>query len=426
VTLKKQSAVPTKTVLLIVCFVVMGAVSGFAQSKDDLYNRGNAAVAQGDAIAARDAFCAIKDDAFKDAKSQCTLYTGEATRALNRYNQNFFEGVQLKDQGKLADAAAKFRNVKAGERVADAQRQLQIVLKMIDDKKAADAQASQNAAAEGASKTRLDAGIEAYSRGDFNAAKAQLDGVTGAYQGQAQSYLSKIGSFNAKMSEARGYEAAKNYQAASAAFAEAARISSNGPGDPLAQVQRMATLASAGSAPVPAAPVKPIVKEIAKIDVAAYLAEGKKAAAKGDNKKARRFFNDVLAQDFKNAQAREGLDALPKEEAPKGGSVGEAEPILAKAILEYYDGKLNDSEDRLKFYCVQQTGKKEGMCKFYLGVIQATRYYLQGGGDANKAVKDAAESRFREAAAVNGFVVPEKLISPKILKMYQDATKAKS
>ncbi len=424
-TLKRSSAVPISRLFLLGCFFFLSAVPGLAQSSDDLYSRGQAAVSKGDAIAARDAFCAIKDAGFKDAKAQCTLYTGEATRAMNRFNQNFLEGVQLKDEGKLEQAAMKFRNVKAGERVADAQKQLQIVLDMIDKKKAADAQTSQNAAADSSAKTRLDAGVDAFNRGDFTGAKNQLDGVSGRYQGEAQNYLNRINNYNAKMSEGRGYEAAKNFGAAKASYTDAARIKPDGPGDPLGAVTRVSALEVAGSAPAPAAaPPKPIVREIPKIDVGQYLAEGRKAAAKGDFKKARRFFNDVIAQDFKNVQAREGLDALPKEEVAKGGSVGEAEPILASAILKYYRGNLSDSEDQLKYYCVQQVGKKEGMCKFYLGVILATRYYLGGGVD--NGLLNNAKGRFAEASAVSGFVVPEKLVSPKVLKLYQEeAAKAK-
>ncbi len=423
-TSKRSLAAPINKLILLGCFLLLSMVQAFAQSSDDLYAKGTAAVGKGDAIGARDAFCAIKDASYKDAKAQCTTYTGEATRQMNRYNQNYLEGLQLMQDGKLNEAEFKFRNVKAGDRMADAQRKLQEVADLKQKKAAADAAASQNAASDSASKTRLDAGVEAFNRGDFNAAKNQLDGVSGRYQGEAQNYLNRINNYNAKMSEGRGYEAAKNFGAAKAAYSAAAVIKADGPGDPLGAVTRVTAAEVAGSGSAPAAPVKPLVREIPKIDVGNYLAEGRKAAAKGDFKKARRFFNDVIAQDFKNVQAREGLDALPKEEVAKGGSVGEAEPILASAILKYYRGNLSDSEDQLKYYCVQQVGKKEGMCKFYLGVILATRYYLGGGTD--NSLLSSAKGRFKEASAVSGFVVPEKLVSPKVLKLYQEeAAKAK-
>lgn len=408
--------------------LVMASGSAWAQSKDDLYNRGTAAVSKGDAVAARDAFCAIKDDSFKDSKSQCTLYTGEATRALNRYNQNFLEGVQLKQEGKLEQAAVKFRNVKAGEKAADAQNQLQIVLKMIDDKKAADAQASQNAAADSAGKAKLDAGIDAYNRGDFTAAKNQFDGVTGRYQAEAQGYVNKINTYNAKMSEARGYESAKNFSAAKASYTEAARISPTGPGDPLGGVTRVSAAeasAAGGAAPSPAAPkvnAKAASKdEVKTVDVAKYIAEGNKLLAKGDLKKARRYFGDVLAQDPNNADAAAGMKTIKDKDTSSGpANAADEDPLLAAAIRKFYEGDYEQADYRLKNYIFQGQGKKMGLANFFAGATALSRYYL--GGATDQSLVADAKKKFKEAKGVEGFVVPEKLVSPKILKAFQDAS----
>jgi len=405
--------------------VLLAAGSAAAQSNDDLYNRGTAAVNKGDAIAARDAFCAIKDAAFKDAKTQCATYTGEATRQLNRYNQNYLEGLQLMQDGKLKDAEFKFRNVKAGDRVADAQQKLQQVLKMQQDKAAADAQASQNAAADAAAKQKLDAGIEAYNRGDFNGAKGHLDGVTGALQGQAQSYINRINSFNAKMSEARGYEAAKNFSAASNAYAEAARISSNGPGDPLGQVTRMATLAASAGAPPPTTTAKPAAKaskdEVKAIDVAAYIKEGQKLLAKGDLKRARRYFGDVLAQDPNNADAATGMKDIKAKDTSTGpAEASDDDPLLAAAIRKYYDGDYEQADFRLKNYIFNGLGKKMGLANFYAGATSLSKFYLGGGADQSLMID--ARKKFKEAKGVEGFVAPEKMVSPKIIKVFQEAS----
>ncbi|HUQ49734.1 MAG TPA: hypothetical protein VM056_03385, partial [Terriglobales bacterium] len=223
----------TNRFVILSSLVFLATTTAFAQSNDDLYNRGQAAVGKGDAIAARDAFCDIKDAGFKDAAKQCAEYKTAARVVENLHNSRYLQGVQLSQDGKLDEAEAKFKQVKYGDRVADAQRELQKVLKLKQDKASADAQASQSAAADTASKNRLDAGVEAYNRGDFNGAKNQLEGVSGRYQGEAQNYLSRINNYNAKMSEGRGYEAAKNFAAAKVAFTEAARIKPDGPGDPL-------------------------------------------------------------------------------------------------------------------------------------------------------------------------------------------------
>lgn len=427
----KSSRVPTR--LAFSLFVlVLACGSAWAQSNDDLYGRGTAAVGKGDAIAARDAFCAIKDAAFKDAKAQCATYTGEATRQMNRYNQNYLEGLQLMQDGKLSEAEFKFRNVKAGDRMADAQRKLQEVAKLKENKAAADAQASQSAAADGAAKTRLDAGVEAYNRGDFSAAKNQLDGVTGRHQGEAQNYLNKINTYNAKMSEARGYEAAKNFGAAKASYTEAARIRPDGPGDPLSAVTRVTALEASSSAsasgPPPAAP-KTVAKaskdEVKTVDAAKYIQEGQKLLARGDLKRARRFFGDVLAQDPNNAEAAAGLKAIKDKDTSTGpADAADDDPLLAAAIRKYYEGDYEQADFRLKNYIFNALGKKMGLANFYAGATALSKYHL--GGATDSGLMTDARKKFRDASGVEGFVVPEKLVSPKILKLYQEeAAKAK-
>ncbi|HUS19950.1 MAG TPA: hypothetical protein VMZ25_09890 [Terriglobales bacterium] len=414
---------------LLLTLLVLASGPAQAQSKDDLYARGTAAVGKGDAIAARDAFCAIKDDAFKDAKAQCSTYTSEATRQLNRYNQNFLEGVQLMQEGKLNEAEFKFRNVKAGDRVADAQRKLQDVADLKQKKAAQDAQASQSAAADSASKTRLDAGVDAYNRGDFTGAKNQLDGVTGRYANDAQNYLNKINTYNAKMSEARGYEAARNFSAAKNSYTEAARIKPDGPGDPLGAITKVAALeasASGSSAPPPVSAPKVNAKaaskdEIKTIDVAKFIADGQKMLAKGDLKKARRYFGDVLAQDPNNAAAAAGMKEIKDKDTSTGpANATDDDPLLAAAIRKFYEGDYEQADYRLKNYIFQGQGKKMGLANFFAGATALSRYYL--GGAADQSLVADAKKKFKEAKGVTGFVVPEKLVSPKILKAYQDAS----
>lgn len=421
----RSSRVQTK--LAILAFVLLVSAAAAAQSSDDLYNRGMAAVNKGDAIAAKEAFCAIKDAGFKDAKAQCATYTGEATRQLNRYNQNYLEGLQLMQDGKYSEAEFKFRNVKAGDRVADAQRKLQEVADLKQKKAAADAAASQSAAAESASKQKLDAGIEAYNRGDFAGAKAQLDGVGGSYAGQAQGYLNKINTYNAKMSEARGYEAAKNFEAAKNAYTEAARIAPTGPGDPLGGVTRVTALAASGGggAPPPTTAAKPpAVKaskdEVKQIDVAKYLSDGQKLLAKGDFKRARRYFGDVLAQEPNNAAAAAAMKEIRDKDTSGPANAADEDPLLAAAIRKFYEGDYEQADYRLKNYIFQGQGKKMGLANFYAGATALSKFYLGGGSDQSLMLD--ARKKFKEAKGVDGFVVPEKLISPKILKVFQEAS----
>jgi hypothetical protein len=411
-------------ILLTSWFVVLAAASAFGQSNDDNYNRGTAAINRGDAIAARDAFCAIKDD-YKDAKSQCTVYTGEAKTVLNLHNKRYIEGLQLLQDNKLDEAEAKFKSVRYGDRVEDAKKKLSEVAKLKQDKANSDAQAKASADADSLSKSRLDGGIAAYERGDFGAAKNQLENVTGRYQGDAQNYLNRINTFNAKMSEARGYEAAKNFVAAKSSYTEAARIKPDGPGDPLGAVTRVTEMAASGSAPSGAGPVKQQAaaanKDVVRaIDVGKYNQEGAKLIAKGDFKRARRYFGDVLAQDPNNADAVAGMKEIKDKDKTTGpANASEEDPLLAAAIRKFYEGSFEEAEFRLNNYIFNSLGKKTGLANFYAGATLLSRYYLSGASD-QKLLADARR-KFKEAKAIEGFNAPKQFMSPKIMLVFDGA-----
>jgi hypothetical protein len=351
-------------------FGVAGVLSStaFADKNDDLYARGTAAVNAGDPIAARDAFCAI-DAGYKDAGMQCTTYKAEATRALNRYNANFLEGVQLMQEGKLDQAEFKFRNVKAGERVELAKRKLTEIQDL----------RQKNAAA-------------------------------------AQATASQNSQYEAKMAEAGRYAAAKDYERAAAAYTEAANINPNGAGSPGAQAANMRQLAAAATT-VAKPPVVPVKKERARIDESEYIATAKRFIGKGDFGKARRYLNEVTAQNDRNEEAISLLKSLPQEERTTA-TASEEDKALSRAIEDLYAGKLPDAERRLTTYR-DTNGKKAGLGNFYLGVVVLTKYYLSQ--TPNPTDRAYAVQLFKEAGAVNGFVVPEKYVSPKIMKVFHEA-----
>jgi len=58
----------------------------------------------------------------QDAKAQCATYTPEATKQLNRFNQNYLEGVGLMQEGSMRRPSFKFRNVKFRVRVKPMQK----------------------------------------------------------------------------------------------------------------------------------------------------------------------------------------------------------------------------------------------------------------------------------------------------------------
>src|SRR4051812_10557869 len=107
----------TQTSALILLGAMVSAPFAFADKKDDLYKKGTDAVAGGDAVAAKAAFCqlASEDAEYKDAKAQCATYTTAAEKTLNRYKLNYADGLEFFNKGDYDNAEIKFKNVKAGD-----------------------------------------------------------------------------------------------------------------------------------------------------------------------------------------------------------------------------------------------------------------------------------------------------------------------
>ncbi|MCU1305646.1 MAG: hypothetical protein JWN45_341 [Acidobacteriaceae bacterium] len=406
------------------------AAAPFAQAdkKDDLYAKGTAAVNAGDLPAAKSAFCqlAAESSDYKDVKAQCATYTDLVQKDLNRFNNNYLLGVGLMQEGKYDQAEVKFKNVRGGDYLEEAKKRLAEIPKLRQDKAAADASAKNSIDQDVQMKAKLDQGIEAYTRADFGAARASLGSVTGKYQPDAQKYLTKMKDYDAKIAEAQQDFTNKDYAKAAAAYNDAARIDQTGPGDPLVQAAKMTAQITSASIPVTApannpAPVKAAAtKDVVKtIDVARYVSDGQKALAKGDFKKARRYFQDVLSQDSHNQEATDGMAELKTKDTAQAAASDE-DPLLAKLIRGFYDGNYNDVESLLNTYIYSGQGKKVGLANFYAGASMLTRYYLAGATDDN--LKREARKKFKAAKEVEGFKAPEKFISPKIMKAFQEAS----
>ena len=398
----KSSRPLTKLVLAAV--IIAAPVAAFADKNDDLYARGQAAMAKGDPIAAKDAFCAI-DPGYKDAKALCDTNTAEANTKLNLHNKRYLDALTAIQEGRLDDAEKLLNQVKLGPRVASVPAQLQRISELRQKKAQADAAA--NAAA--ANSARVDQGVQAFNRGDFGTAKANLPA--------GHELLGRIAQYETKMSEGQRAVASKDYAGALVAFGQAAAISGNGPGDPNGQIRSVQQMMSAGGGgSTQTARVK---DEPKKIDEASYIAQAQKLISKKDYKRARRFLNDVIAQNFRNTEASDLLKSLPEEERSGNGPT-EEDPVLAAAINDFYAGNYNDAEARLQNYVVQPKPPKPGLSQFYLGAIQATQYYL--GGEKDPKLLQEAKRRFKEAKGVDGFAAPTKFVSPKIMRVYESAS----
>jgi hypothetical protein len=406
--------VPTSAGLFL--GLLLAAPVARADQKDDLYNKGTAAINSGDSIAARDAFCALPAD-FKDSATQCTTYKDAANRTLNRYKLNFGEGVTLMGDGKLDEAAAKFRTVKAGD-YADQARAKLVEIDRLKKQQADNANAA--SAAENANKQKYDSGVSAFNSGNMDAAESALTAVTGSHQADAQTLLGKVRAYKAAVAKGQVFEGTKDFAAAKNAYGEAVSISAVGPAT--AALARVATaaIASVPSNPPPntAATAKPPQPK-PQIDASAYIADGNKALSKKQYGKARKFFNDVLTQDRNNQEAKDGLAQVNQLDTAQGNASDE-DTTLKDIITTYYAGSYQDAEDRFKTYIYAKQGKKMGLANFYLGASMMTRYYLSGGNDQN--LHREAVNKFKAAKAVDGFKAPDKFVSPKIMKAFEEAS----
>jgi hypothetical protein len=434
-----KSSVRTSGWLLLAALLL--AAPAFA-SKDDDYKAAQAAASAGKAEEAARLFCQL-DPGFKDAGMMCGIMKKEAQKELQRNEDRFQEGLKAFNEKRYDDAKQKFQNVRTGPRADEAR---QYVSSKIP---AAIAAQEREAAAgvESAASQKFDQAVQAYNRNDFNGARGLFQSVTGGKKGEAENYLNRIKQYESAMAEGDRLAAAKNYKAAQGSYNEAATLKGDGPGDPRTKASQMASLGSGSttttppvvtattttttkpppvtttttSPPIVRAPVVAAVKEPSKpkVDVGKLLAEAEAAKAKGDIAAAKSKYIAVLAADDKNAQARVGLETLPKETGPvQTKASSEADVMLAKGIREYYQGLFEKSEVHITDY-LDVNGSKTGLSHFYLGASKLTRFYL--GGEKDTGLKRDAQAAFRLAKQTSGFKPPgESFLSPKILKTYND------
>ena len=97
----------------------------------------------------------------------------------------------------------------------------------------------------------------------------------------------------------------------------------------------------------------------------------------------------------------------------------EADVLLAKGIAEYYGGDFAKAEVHIGDYISNQGGKS-ALAYFYLATSKLTRYFL--GGDNEKKLLAEAKEDFKKAKISSAFKPPEKMVSPKILKIFEETS----
>ena len=435
-----------KRTLFIAALALLAPAALLADKKDDLYKQATAAATGSKVDEAARLYCELAkmDAGYKDAKMMCTIMTNEAEKERKRNEDRFQAGMAAFQKGDWEDAVQKFRNVKSGPRLAEAQQYLSN--RIPQAQAAAKAKSDQEAASKADSEVnaRFEQAVQAYNRNDFNSARGGFGQFGGTKRaGDAQSYLNKIREYEQAMNEANTLASAKNFDRAIGAYREAMAVKGDGPGDPSGRIRDMESQKSGAAAPPPAPtptpsttvavstpvapPPKPVtaaikVMETPKVDVGKLLAEAETAQKRGQVSTAKGKYLAVLAADKNNAQALAALDQLNAQAAPsKEKASSEADVLLAKGIGEFYQGLYDDAEFDIKYY-LRVNGSKTALSNFYLGVVKLTQYYLRGEQVGDRKLLADAQNSFKAAKRTAGFRPPEKFVSPKILKVYSDVT----
>ena len=421
---------------LITFALVASTIPAFADKKGDLYKAAQAAAGQGNVSEAARLYCAAaqEDATYKDAQQNCNIMAQEVARENRRNDDRYADGVKAFNSGDFDTAEQKFKNVKSGPHMAEAQTYLSV---KIPQAKAAAA----NASNESAMSAKFDQGVTAFQRNDFSVAKSAFNGISGKHQADAQTYLQKIRNYEQAFAEGDSLANAKNYKGAANSYSEAASVKGDGPGDPRSRINQMNQLAQAGSTPSVVAknnpppvvtnnpppvnrPIAAVVETRPKVDVNSTLRDAESARRKGDASKAMGLYQKVLSADSSNAEARNGVADLKKEAEASNKTIvagSEADFMLSKGINEFYRQDFESAETHIRDY-LDGAGSKSGLANFYLGASKLTRYILGGEQQNDHKLLVQAEDNFRSAKKVQGFAPPEKFVSPKIVKKFQETS----
>src|ERR1041384_2826123 len=242
------------------------------------------------------------------------------------------------------------------------------------------------------------------------------------------------------MGEGDSLAGAKNYSGAARSYSDAASIKPNGPGDPQRKIADMNRLAQGGGSTGGGTTVatnpntggnagggrttvtSAVVANTPKVDVAQTLKEADAAKAHKDLNKALGLYQKVLSADSRNAEAKAGIDEVQRlatESSRTLTASSEAASLLAKGIGEFYTQNFDDAEFDIRLY-LQNKGGKAGMAEFYLGALRLTKYFL--GGEKENKLMTQAEEAFKAAKKDSGFKAPERMVSPKIVKKFNETT----
>ena len=265
----------------------------------------------------------------------------------------------------------------------------------------------------------LNLALTAYRQGDFDTAAAQASRVHSPnLQAQAQQILTNIKVYQDTMSA--GDTLAKNgdYKGAEEKYTFAVKINANGPGNPADKLRQTDALLQKQPAARQLAQEPATKPEQSKVNYAAMvksdLAKASDDEARGDLKGALQAFDNALALDGLQPEARAGKQRVINELRK---NQKELEQSLADGVLSYYASDFAHANEALSLYLSGSDTRSQGAAHFYLAASLLSQAILADPGSDGQAsdLRQKAQQQFQLARHAH-YKPVEKLISPKILE----------
>jgi len=338
---------------------------------------------------------------------KCARASADVARQLDEFKGLLGTGqfeLQQKDyQGAIRDLS----KIRFGPLAQQAQA-------LVAQAKSALAQPSADAAGAAA----LSLALAAYQQGDFNTAAAQASQVHSPnLQAKAQQILTNIKVYQDTMSAGDALTKNGDYKGAEEKYTFAVKINANGPGNPADKLRQTDALlqkqpAAQQSAQEPATkPAQPKVNYAAMVK--SDLAQASDDEARGDLKGALQAFDNALALDGLQPEARAGKQRVITELRK---NQKELEQSLADGVLSYYASDFAHANEALSLYLSGSDVRSQGTAHFYLAASLLSQAILadpRSEGEASD-LRQKAQQQFQLARQAH-YKPTEKLISPKIL-----------
>ena len=338
---------------------------------------------------------------------KCARARDEVARQLDEFKALLGTGqfeLQQKDyQGAIRDLS----KIRFGPLAQQAQT-------LVAQAKSALAQPPADAAGEAA----LSLSLAAYQQGDFDTAAAQASQVHPPnLQPKAQQILTNIKVYKDTMSAGDSLAKRGDYRGAEEKYTFAFKINANGPGNPadkLRQTDDLLQKQTAAQQPVQESPAKAAQP---KVNYAAMvksdLAQASDDEVRGDLKGALQAFDNALALDGLQPEARAGKQRLIAELRK---NQKELEQSLADGVRSYYASDFAHAIDALNLYLSGSDARSQGPAHFYLAASLLSQAILADPGSEGQAsdLQQKAQQQFQLARQAH-YKPVEKLISPKIL-----------